>query len=56
MIFQMVSTARDMGLTLAEFTQLSEEEKAIQMVYSQIRSKIEQVANQEQKEKMAKRK
>jgi len=51
MIFQMVNTAREMGITLTDFMQLPEDEKAIQMVYSQIRNKIEQVSAQEQREK-----
>lgn len=51
MIFQMVNTAREMGITLTEFMQLPEDEKAIQLVYSQIRNKIEQVSAQEQREK-----
>jgi hypothetical protein len=51
MIFQMVNTAREMGITLTEFMNLPDDEKAIQLVYSQIRNKIEQVAAQEQREK-----
>lgn len=53
MIFQMVDTAREMGITLSEFMALPEDEKAIQLVYSQIKSKIEQVSAQEQREKAA---
>lgn len=55
MIFQMVSTAREMGLTLSEFIALPEDEKAIQIVWSQIKSKMEQSAIQEQKDKAAKK-
>jgi hypothetical protein len=56
MIFQMVNTAREMGITLGEFMSLPEDEKAIQVVFSQIRSKMEQSAIQEQREKAAKKK
>lgn len=51
MIFQMVNAAREMGITLTDFMALPDDEKAIQLVYSQIRNKIEQVAAQEQREK-----
>lgn len=54
MIFQMITTARDMGITLSDFMQLSEEEKALQIVFSQIKGKIEQASIQEQREKAAK--
>ena len=55
MIFQVVHTARDMGMTVSEFLQLPEDEKAIQMVYSSILRKMEQVNIQEARDQ-AKRK
>lgn len=55
MVFQMVHTAREMGITVSEFLELSDDEKAIQLVYSNILKKMEQVNIQDMKDK-AKRK
>lgn len=54
MLFQMVLTARDMGVTLEEFMNLSDDEKAIQIVVSNILSKMERVNAQERADKMRK--
>ncbi len=47
MLFQMVKTSRDMGITLAEFMALSDDEKAIQVSMSNLLSKMEQVNAQD---------
>lgn len=52
MLFQMVLTARDMGVTLEEFMSLSDDEKAIQIVISNILSKMEKVNAQDREDKM----
>jgi len=51
MLFQMVKTSRDMGVTLAEFMALSKDEKAIQVAMSNLLSKMEQVNAQERADK-----
>lgn len=56
MLFQMVLTARDMGITLSEFMELSDDEKAIQIVVSNILSKMEKVNAQDREDKMRKTK
>lgn len=56
MLFQMVLTARDMGVTLSEFMELSDDEKAIQIVVSNILSKMEKVNAQDREDKMRKTK
>jgi hypothetical protein len=55
MIFQIVSTSRDMGITVSEFLGLSQDEKAIQIVYSNLMHKIEAV-NAKEREDQAKKK
>lgn len=55
MMFQIVHTSREMGLTVTEFLQLPEDEKAIQMVYSNIISKIDQVNIVEQQDNLKKK-
>ena len=50
MIFQIVHTARDMGISVSEFLQLPDDEKALQLVYSNLISKIEQVNNQDRQD------
>lgn len=56
MMFQIVHTARDMGITVTEFLQLPQDEKAIQIVYSNIISKIDQVNAVEQQDNLKKNK
>lgn len=51
MIFQIIHTAREMGITVSEFLGLSEDEKAIQIVYTNLMSKMEQVSQQESADK-----
>jgi hypothetical protein len=50
MIFQIVHTAREMGITVSEFLQLPDDEKALQLVYSNLISKIEQVNIQDRQD------
>ncbi|PID86967.1 MAG: hypothetical protein CSB13_01745 [Chloroflexi bacterium] len=50
MIFQMVHTSREMGITVSEFLQLPRDEKAIQIAYSNIISKMEAVNAQERED------
>ncbi len=54
MIFQIVNTAREMGITVSEFLQLPDDEKALQLVYSNLISKIEQVNMQDRQDQARK--
>jgi len=55
MMFQIVATAREMGITVAEFQRLTQEEKAMQVVYTSLLAKMEAV-NAKDREDRAKRK
>lgn len=55
MIFQIVHTSREMGISVGEFLELPHDEKAIQLVYSNIMSKMEQVSAQDQQDKSRRR-
>lgn len=52
MIFQIVATSRDMGITISEFLQLSDDEKAMQIVFSNLTNKMEQVNEQDKIDQM----
>jgi len=52
MIFTIINTSREMGITVTEFLQLPEDEKAIQLTYTNIMSKIEAVNAQERQDQM----
>lgn len=54
MMFQIVRTARDLGMPVHEFLQLPDDEKAIQIAYSSIVLKIEQVNEQDRADSVTK--
>ena len=54
MIFQIVHTSREMGITVTEFLQLPDDEKAIQMVYSNLMAKMEQANAQDREDQLKK--
>lgn len=56
MMFQIVNTSREMGITVTEFLQLPEDEKAIQLVFTNLRSKMEQVNIQDRQDQIARNK
>lgn len=55
MLFQMVSCSRDMGIPLYEFMELTEDEKAIQIAFSNLSSKMEQVNAQDRADRANKK-
>jgi len=55
MIFQIVHTAREMGILVSDFMELPDDEKAIQLAYSGIISKIEHVNAQDREDQIRKK-
>lgn len=56
LMFQIVATSRQMGISIREFLELPSDEKAMQMAYSQLLAKMDSVNNQEREDALNKQK